>query len=174
METSYCKKLHTSDQKFLSRSVFVTDGDLVGFTTMREVFAYGNRWYFSSNFIMGKDTYKFINGYVEREFCNPIDIFDAHSGKLVSAKGALQVFSRVRGVGSDLNRFYRGHRGGRRCSMRNPQTLSALRAFSYRDVDDGEPLYTGRQTTFRVTARDDLWRENQKSWKKNRDHQYKS
>jgi hypothetical protein len=178
MNDCYSKKLRASDRKLLARTVYVSDGELIGFRSLLEVLSFKSYGYFKSQFVCGTTRFEFDygTGRIASRHTGPIEIFDGLSGKQVSAKGALEVYSRYRNlnVWQSSHWYTTGRRHNRKSAMRNPQTRGVRRAFAYRDVDEGEPVFTSKQRSFKVSSWDDIWVFTQRSWKDFRSHQHKA
>lgn len=175
MQDNYNIKLKESDSRFLQKTVFVSDGELIGFRKLCDVLRYSNLWHFKKNFIMGHSSYEMRqnSGGIHETYFSPIDLFDAQSGKQICAKGALTVYKRFFSLNSNIKFNIGFKRYHRKCKMRHPKTLNLLRATCYYDEDEGEPEFSGKLRAFNVTSWDDYWRYNQRSWKKQRSTQYK-
>lgn len=174
-------KQYKSDVKFLNRLVFITSGEMVGVTTLRDLIEKNGTYSFRANFIEGRYRYSCLTYwgwmYDEKKY-DPVVIEDARSGKQVCARGALTLYLRVYdGRGYDKNHWQSGFNGFkpsryRRC--RKIKTFSTTRASCIHFEEEGEFEHKPKVKKL-PSARDGILdtSKRDKSWKNFRKTQYK-
>lgn len=171
-------KLARSDRKFLNRPVFVLFGEITDITTVKEIIEARGIYYFRSRFIDGYHEYRVVEDWRMQEvYFEPHVIYDARSGKAVSAIGALRVYDRECRGGA-LFHVYRWHGCGFRPSRRNRYrriaTFSSIRSANAYWEDEGEMPFAAKVRDL-PSNRDGMYNFalQDKSWKRFRKTQYK-
>lgn len=171
-------KLARSDRKFLSRPVFVPFGDITEVTTVKEIIEARGIYYFRSRFIDGYHEYRVIEDWrIQEVHFEPHVIYDARSGKAVSAIGALRVYDRECRGGAlfCVPRWYcGGFRPSRRRGYRQIDTFSTVRDASVYWKEEGEIPFSAKLREL-PGSRDGLYNSahKDKNWKCFRKTQYK-